>query len=92
MGENRENRESTRIIKKKKQNIRQLETGVTAALVYPDRKNTVAVVLDAPARLGEDPYGRQPTAADIDANHHGDPDGEIPEPGLGHGSSSMYTK
>ena len=45
----------------------------------------MAVVLDAPARLGENPYGRQSTAADIGANHHGDPDGEIPEPGLGHG-------
>ena len=45
----------------------------------------MAVVLDAPARLGENPYGRQPTAADIGANHHGNPDGEIPEPGLGHG-------
>ncbi len=30
------------------------------------------------------PNGRQPTAADIGANHHGNPDGEIPEPGLGH--------
>ena len=38
------------------------------------------------------PYGRQPTAADIGANHHGNPDGEIPEPGLGQGSSSTYTK
>jgi hypothetical protein len=47
----------TRKRKKKKQNIRQLETGVTAALGYPDRKNTVAVVLDAPARLGETPTG-----------------------------------
>jgi hypothetical protein len=45
----------TRKRKKKKQNIRQLETGVTAALGYPDRKNTLAVVLDAPARLGETP-------------------------------------
>ena len=52
----------------------------------------MAVVLDAPARLGENPYGRQPTAADIDANPQGDPDGEIPELGLGHGSSSTYTK
>jgi hypothetical protein len=43
--------------KEKKKNIRQLETGVTAALGYPDRKNTVAVVLDAPARLGETPTG-----------------------------------
>jgi hypothetical protein len=41
--------------KQEKQNIRQLETGVTAALGYPDRKNTVAVVLDAPVRLGETP-------------------------------------